>query len=417
MEIEAEVDYDIIMLALPRWDGQYSSTAYSLAQELSTYTRVFYVDNPFTFKDYVARRHDPQILRRKDALLHGRNIFHNPIEGNNNLIAVTPRLTFPINWMSAGGLYDFMSGRNDKILFDALSEIIKAYQVKKFVFINSFNPLFARHFPAGFRPSLNIYHCVDDISKSEYIAKHGTRLEREAVRKADLTLVTSMELKRLKEQDSAHVYYHPNAANVALFQHAYNGSLSKPADLNDIPSDAKVILYMGNICHRIDYELLKKIASRHNDKYLVMVGPKSNDSWLKYGLDKLENVIFTGTRPLGELPRYVAFSHCCIIPFLCIPLTRSIYPLKINEYLSGGKPVVTTNFSEDIANFGEVAHVSEDHDAFVAAIGRAIAEDSPEHAERRVKYAAGNNWQARAKQLVEIIAENLVNNGRAKQGA
>ncbi len=415
MDTVAKVDYDIIMLALPRWDGQYSSTAWSLAQELSSYTRVFYVDNPFTFKDYLTRRNTQQIQRRKEALLHGRDIFTNPIPGNKNLIAVTPRLTLPINWMSAGSLYDMMSKRNDRILFAALTETIRVHAIKKFVFINSFNPIFARNFPADFRPLLNIYHCVDDISKSEYISKHGTRLESEAVRKADLTLVTSMELKRLKEQDSARVYYHPNAANVALFQQAYNGSPTKPEELNAITPDTKVILYMGNICHRIDYELLRKVALHHSDKYLVMVGPRSNDGWTKYGLDKLTNVIFTGTKPLAELPRYVAYSHCCIIPFLCIPLTRSIYPLKINEYLSGGKPVVTTNFSEDIANFGEVARVSDDHEAFIAAIGKAIADDSPEQAERRVQYAAGNNWEARAKQLVEIIAENLVNDGRATQ--
>jgi len=45
-------EIDIIMLALARWDGHYSSTAFSLAKELSRYNRVFYIDNPFTLITY-----------------------------------------------------------------------------------------------------------------------------------------------------------------------------------------------------------------------------------------------------------------------------------------------------------------------------------------------------------------------------
>jgi teichuronic acid biosynthesis glycosyltransferase TuaH len=398
-----KVDYDIIMLALPRWDGQYSSTAYSLAQALSQYTRVFYIDNPFTVKDFISQRKSKQIEKRKDALVRGKNIFTIPSTDFPNLVAVTPRLVLPINWLSAGAVYDTLSGINDQILFSSIQKILKEYGVKDFVFINSFNPLFARRFPSWFKPRLTIYHCVDDISKSEYISKHGTRLEAEAVKKADLTLVTSMELKRLKLKESSNVYYHPNAANVELFQQSFFNDVAKPLEMQKIPTGKKSILYMGNICHRLDYELLRKIAEKHSDKYLVMVGPKSNDNYKKAGLDQLPNIIFTGSKQLKELPAFVRYSDCCIIPFLCITLTRSIYPLKINEYLSGGKPVVTTNFSEDIANFAHVAFVSSSHEEFLVNIDRAILEDSKEKAEGRVKYSSSNNWNSRAIQLLEII--------------
>jgi teichuronic acid biosynthesis glycosyltransferase TuaH len=398
-------DFDIVMLALPRWDGQYSSTAYSLAQALSVYTRVFYIDNPFTLKDFITQRKSAQIRRRRKALLRGHDIFTTPISGNNNLVAVTPQLTLPINWLPAGLVYDTLSGLNDRIVYRAVSKLLQHFDVRRFVFINSFNPLFGRFFPARFRPLLTIYHSVDDISKSEYIAVHGTRLENEAVSKADFTIVTSMELKRLKEKHSRNVHYLPNAANVGLFQTAFSFHGSRPAELATVPESRKVILYMGNICHRLDYELLRRVALEHPGKTLVMVGPTSVDYFKKAGLDRMPNVIFTGSKKLEELPVYVAASSCCIIPFVCNQLTRSIYPLKINEYLSGGKPVVTTNFSEDILNFGEVAFVSETHDDFVNNIQLAIDTDSPQAAETRMQYAAGNNWDARATQLLETIED------------
>lgn len=214
------LDFDIVILALPRWDGLYSSTAYSLAQALSEHTRVFYIDNPFTWKDYLVRSKSEQILKRKRALLRGKDRYTTPDVRYPNLVAVTPALIYPNNWLPAGFFYDTLSKVNDGIVHRALTGLMRDYQVKNFVFINSFNPLFGRYFSGLHKPLLNIYHCVDDISKSVYVAKHGTRLESEAVRRADLTLVTSMELKRLKSLESPNVYYLPNAANVELFQHS-----------------------------------------------------------------------------------------------------------------------------------------------------------------------------------------------------
>jgi teichuronic acid biosynthesis glycosyltransferase TuaH len=403
-------DYDLIILALPRWDGLYSSTAYSLAKELSRHTRVFYVDNPFTLKDYISQGKTENILKRRNALLYGTDAFAIPDPAFPDLITVTPRLVLPINWLPPGKIYNFLSHRNDGIIFQVFEQLIKKYAVKRFVFINSFNPLFGKYFPKRFKPALRLYHCVDDISKSEYISKHGTYLESEMVKKADLTLVTSMELKKLKSKESPEVYYHPNAADVELFQKAL-GNLPKPVEMITVPEASKVIFYMGNICHRLDYELLQKIVLNNPDKYLVMVGPRTNDNYKKAGLDRQSNVIFTGRKNLEELPAFIKYSHCCIIPFLCIPLTKSIYPLKINEYLSAGKPVVTTNFSEDIAKFAGIAQVSASHEDFLLNIDKAIATDSPEKAAERTRYAAGNNWKARAIELIEIVNSKIKNYG------
>jgi glycosyltransferase involved in cell wall biosynthesis len=399
--------FDIVILALPRWDGLYSSTAYSLAQALSEHTRVFYIDNPFTWKDFLARRNSPQISKRKRALLRGKDRFTVPEKDRPNLIAVTPELVYPNNWMPEGFFYNMVSKWNDGIVNRTLKDLIKQYGVKDFVFINSFNPLFGRYFSGLQKPLLNIYHCVDDISKSVYISKHGTRLESEMIRKADLTLVTSRELMRLKQADSSHVYYLPNAANVDLFQQSFRMQFARPKELQSVPEGSKIIMYMGNICHRLDYDLLKKIARRFENYFLVMIGPTTNDNYKKAGLDKLPNVIFTGNKKLEELPAYLHFAACCIIPFQLIPLTRSIYPLKINEYLSAGKPVVTTNFSEDIATFANIAFVSQSHDDFVDNIETAILEDTDEKATERIAYAAQNNWNSRAIELVKILKSNI----------
>jgi teichuronic acid biosynthesis glycosyltransferase TuaH len=411
------LDCDIVMLALPRWDGPYSSTAYSLAKALSKHVRVFYVDNPVTVKEYFVKRNTEQIKYRKNALLYGTDIFSIPDLEHPNLFTVTPRLTLPINWLNAGFIYDSLSKLNDAIVSEALNKVIKMFAIRKYILVNSFNPLFGRYPSLNVKPELTVYQSVDDISQSPYLDKHGPRLEDEAVRKADFTIVTSTELKRLKSAHSEHVYLLPNAANVSLFQRAAIHALPIPAEIQALPRDKKIIVYTGNICHRLDYELLVKIAKNHCDKILLMVGPFANLNYKTAGLDKLPNVVFTGRKKIDELPAYLQYSDCTIIPFLCNQLTKSIYPLKINEYLSAGKPVVTTNFSEDIASFRNVANVAENHDEFLTMIDKAIYEDTAEERAHRISVSSNNNWEARAHHFIEITGEFLKqsNDRRTKQ--
>src|SRR6187399_652951 len=100
---------DIIMLALPRWDGPYSSTAFSMAKELARSNRVFYIDNPFTFKDVVSGMKLPQIRRRLPSLLRGRNAVKNLSDEGRQLYCVTPPPMFPANFLPAGTSYEILS--------------------------------------------------------------------------------------------------------------------------------------------------------------------------------------------------------------------------------------------------------------------------------------------------------------------
>jgi len=405
--LKDSMDYDIIILATARWDGGYSSTSYSLAKALSDRTRVFYVDNPFTVKHYLTHRNSDQIKKRKNALLYGKDLFMRPDPSHPNLYNVTPRMVLPINWLPKGAMYDALSKVNDNIVGEALSKTIDDFQIKRFVFINCFNPHFGRYFSWKQKPMATIYYNVDDMSQGPYVKKHGVYLEADAMKKADFTMVTSAELMKLSGRYSDKVFLLPNAANIKLFQRAFRDVFPVPREIAAVAENKKVICYIGNICFRLDYELLCRIAKEHSDKILLMVGPFANDSYKTSGLSEFRNVVFAGRKNLDELPAYLQHSDCCIIPFLCNQLTKSIYPLKINEYLSAGKPVVSTAFSEDIRSFDQIIHVSETHARFVNDINRAISTDSEAKALKRVTYASPNNWDDRARQFTDLVEDFL----------
>lgn len=392
---------DIICLSLSRWDSAISSPALSLAKEFAKNNRVFYIDHPFSWKDYFSTANKAQIEDRKPALLQGKAIYLNPATLPENLTVVTPRLTLPVNFLPKGFLYTTLSRYNNRIIADTIRKIIKDYSVKEYVYINFFDPYFLQQLPADIKPWRNVYQSMDDISQVAYSNRHGTRLEEEAVKHADYTLCTSKELTRLKSAFSPNVYFHPNAAETGIFKRAVTEDLPVPEELRDIKTP--VIGFTGSVEYRSDFELLKKVAEYHSDKTLVFVGPVQTEEHIQVGLDRLPNVRFVGPRHITELAAYLRLFSCVLIPYRKNTLTKSIYPLKINEYLAAGKPVIATHFSEDIYSFRDVAYIVDSHEEFLQAIDQAIAENDLNRMNARIAVAEQNTWTARVEQFWKII--------------
>jgi len=393
---------DVIIISTSRWDNPYSSVGFSFAKEFAKNNRVFYIDHPFSLNDVVSQYSEGNVVKsRLSALFLGKDTYRQIPGLPANLTIVTPKAILPINWLKEGVAYNIFWKLNEKVIQGALRKTIKDYKIKDYVFFNSFDPFYFKTIPHDIKPLIKVYQTIDDITQEPYVARHGVRLEKENIINSDVSMGTSKELTRIISKYSSKAYCMPNAADFSLFQKAAQEKLPRPKELAGITQ--KVICYTGNIGTRINYELLKKVALIHSDKVLIMVGPVSNDGYKEAGLDKLPNFKLTGSRDISELPAYLQHSDCLLIPFEYSVLTKSIYPLKINEYLTAGKPVVATAFSEDIQDFGDVAYIAKTDDEFVSAIQQAIQEDSPERIQKRIEKAERNSWQARVASFWDIV--------------
>jgi teichuronic acid biosynthesis glycosyltransferase TuaH len=398
-------DCDVVIISTSRWDNPYSSVGFSFAKEFAKNNRVFYIDHPFSLNELASQYNNNDVVKsRLSALLFGKSPYRK-IDGlPENLTIVTPQVTLPINWLKEGYLYNMLWKLNERVVLSTLRKLLKDFNVKKYVLFNSFDPFYLTKIPADIRPLVKIYQTIDDITQETYIARHGIRLEREAIINSDVSFGTSKELTKLISRYSSTVFCVPNAADFTLFQKAVTDKLERPKELIGISK--KVICYTGNIGSRINYGLLRKVALSHSDKLLLMVGPVSNDDHKDHGLDQLPNVLMTGARDISQLPAYLQHSDCLLIPFEYSTLTKSIYPLKINEYLTAGKPVVATAFSEDIQDFSDVAYIAKTEEEFLLKIEQSIQENNPAKIKERVAKAALNTWQARVN-LFWDIAESV----------
>jgi glycosyltransferase involved in cell wall biosynthesis len=164
--------------------------------------------------------------------------------------------------------------------------------------------------------------------------------------------------------------------------------------------------YVGQIADKLDFELVEALARARPRWSFVFVG----DVWetrrvQARALDALPNVHFLGRRAYHELPGYLRAFDVCAMPHRCTPLTRSMDPIKLYDYLATGKPIVSTPVA-GIERFRDVIYVGDTAQAFVAGVESALQEP-PALRERRLDYARHNTWSRRGRETWSLIAEHL----------
>ncbi len=394
--------YDIIINTLFRSDNAFSSVSLSFAKELAKTHRIFYVNHPYSVKDIWDLRRNEKLRQRLPTILRG-GVFYEKLETiPENFVVATPPPTIPINFLSNNGLYKTMYHYNKQVLLMAIKHVINDNKIKDFIYMTCYDPFFVPVLPKEIGAALNIYQCIDDISTEAYIAKHGIRLEEEAARDSDITLVTSTNLWRHFRTIQPETYIMHNAVDISIFKNLYYRDIERPAEIKDIKT--KIIGFTGNLDDvRLDYRLIRRLAEGHPDKTLLLVGPINSPKVYSEGLDKMPNVILTGAKTIYEVPSYLKFMDVAILPSLINKMSRSVYPLKINEYLAAGKSAIATSFSDDIRCFQPYIRIADSHDHFVQLIDEAIADYSESKVQQRMAIGESNTWSDRVSEFWDIV--------------
>ncbi len=389
----------VVMQTLFRADDQLNSTTLNLAKELAKQKTVIFVEHAFTVKDYLSEQHQAPFKRRMK--LWRKGIYsEQPFKEHPNLHVVYPLPVFPYNFLPAGNLLDKRINKICRQIWKRVDALLDRLEVSEFTYINSFDPLFGKCLSQK-KVQLKMYHCVDNIAAEGYIAKHGVRAEVEFARDADMVITTSKKLHHKMSVINDQSFLVPNASDYDHFQ-------VEEIDVEINIIDGPKILYVGSIDQRIDYEIMITCAQKNPGWQFVFVGPINLREFPDRGYDllNLPNAHHLGARRYEDVPSVVNASDVCLIPFLRNDLTEAIYPLKVNEYLSCGKPVVTSNFS-DLSDFTGVISVYSGADDLTSKLKNALTNTSDHAVGIRKQFAAKNTWQHRAKKLMDLIESKL----------
>jgi hypothetical protein len=168
-------------------------------------------------------------------------------------------------------------------------------------------------------------------------------------------------------------------------------------------SNKPIVGYFGAIAEWFDTELLHYIAQNRPQYNFILigstVGSKISD------LKKLSNVFFLKEINYNELPSYLYYFNVCIIPFKITPLTIATNPVKFYEYISSGKPVVSTKLPE-LEKYTNYCYLANTKDEFVTFLDKALAENDFDIIKNRINLAKKNSWASRYKQI-KMACDNL----------
>jgi glycosyltransferase involved in cell wall biosynthesis len=223
--------------------------------------------------------------------------------------------------------------------------------------------------------------------------------EKELVRTADLVTVTAKTLERKWASQARRVLVAGNGADFDFFAERTRAN----DRLSEVPGP--IIGYYGGLASWFDFDLVAAVARARPDWQFVIIGGTFDDEAVK--LDGIANLMRIGHLPYKDLPEYLFHFDVCLIPFRVNDITKATDPIKLYEYLSVGKPVVTTPLPE-IAHHGDYVYISRDPQEFLVNVERALAESDPSLAERRINAARANTWQARVDAMRAAFADLCV---------
>jgi teichuronic acid biosynthesis glycosyltransferase TuaH len=303
-----------------------------------------------------------------------------------------------LNFMPEGFLYRAAMKLNQQLVVNRIKKIIKKHNIKEYTFINSYN----FHYPNigdYLKPTLKVYHCVDPLI-SPFDLKHGLISEKHVVETSDVIICSSKQLYLEKKAINPETYFVPNAADIFHSQKALDPNLAVADIIAAIPKP--VIGYFGNIERRIDFDMMKIVAAQNPDKNFVFVGPQGK-IYIPDWFFNTPNIHLTGRMPYGAMPSILKGFDVALLPFKKDEVSRTIFPLKLFEYLGAGKAVVSTDFNDDLRDFTKdtVAYCST-ADEFTAAINNALKQDDT-MLQKRLAVAADNTWDKRAAEFSEIL--------------
>ncbi len=392
----------IIFLGNTRFDGDIKSTSFFIAQNLAKDNRVFFLDYPFTLKDYLKTNFnsDELKLRKKQFSPFAGGIIDTDV--TNLKIVVTPPV-LPINFIPEGIIYRALLTINQKIIARRLKRILRKIGVKDFLYINAFN----FHYPdiaKELKPTLCIYQCVDPMIVP-YDMKHGIISEDKLVKQSDVVICTSKALYVEKRVQNRNTYFVPNGAD--LGRSSLDTYMAYPVHEKLTSVSNPIIGYLGTIERRIDYTLVQQVINANLDKSFVFAGPIAEE-FVPISFYKMPNVHFLGPIAHGDVEQVISNFDIAIIPFKKDEVSKTIFPIKLFEYLSAGKAVIATDFNDDLKDYTEnCVQYCNNATSFSAAINEALLHNNDDMKQMRKSLARKNTWEIRAEQISGILSSHL----------
>jgi hypothetical protein len=379
---------DIIIFALPSWEGDYIKSTVELTKEFvknDKVNNILYVDYQYTLKDVVTKFKEISILK-----IFG---LKKRISKYNNINVYTPIPLLPINWIKNKTIFSIGAKINSFLLKIGIKKQIKKLQLSNIVVINAFNPVYGYYLNKKLKEIKTIYYCYDEISVCNWINTHGSTYEKKFIKQIDLVICSSTNLVKEKQKYNNNIITIKNGVPFEKYYKYFDANR-----FNNITTP--IIGYSGSIDNRINYDLLKYCIEHIPNATFKLVGRITDNR--AYELKHYNNVIFTGALNQIDYAKELNTFHVGIIPFIRNEFTINSNVLKIYDYFAAGLPVITTDFG-DLSDFESEINITNDFNNFTNNIKSSILHINAV----RATTAKMHSWTNRANIFINEIYNKI----------
>lgn len=205
------------------------------------------------------------------------------------------------------------------------------------------------------------------------------------------------------------VKYRGSDKNIILLKNAVNiedfkiekPQIPPPPIAKILEKQKPIIGYYGCIVDEwFDYELLSETAKYHPEFEFVCIGIKAGKN--VEDMFKIDNITYIPKIKYQEIPKYAIFFDIAIIPFQRNLITANTSPVKLFEYMSLQKPIITTSINE-CKNYKSCL-IADTPQEFVNAIHKALSLKSDlDYLNLLNTEAQANTWEDRIGKLINLL--------------
>lgn len=376
---------DFIFTSLQSWDVSIGSTVREIAKEVAKKNRVLFINSPLDIRTFYGEENITETVFRRNVIKSGQISIRQPHE--NIWLIDFPFTLLPVQFLPDGYLFDIVNRWNNRRIYTESYKIAKQLDFKDYIlFID--NDLYRSFYAAEYlKPQLSIFYYRDHLQKI-YWERHAPRLRSRICAKSDLVLTNSDTFREfLHSFNPKNTYSVGQGVNLEQFD--IKKQYHIPDDIARISHP--IIGYTGYLTSaRLDLDLIYNIAKSRPNYSFVLVGPE-DDAFVKHSLHQLNNVYFLGEKKYDLIPAYIQSFDVCINPQIVNEVTNGNYPLKIDEYLSMGKPVAATD-TDFMRIFGDTCWRCNDLRTYVEAIDEALHVNTQEAIKKRIEMANLHSW-------------------------
>jgi GT2 family glycosyltransferase len=369
----------------------------------------------FSIIDWTFRFQRPQQLMLQFAA-HGHRVFYlniseflspnaipkfslqpvqlaQPMPGiKNNLFEVRLAMRYPLDLFDQG-----LGERDVESVIGSIEELRRAENINDaigYVMMPSWGAV-ARAAQSRWGWKI-VYDCMDEWENFPRVKPEALALEKQLVDECDLLVVTAARLQEKWNALGRNSVLARNAVDYDFYE--------RNCVPNDLLADTPhpIVGFYGAIADWFDVRLMAEIAQARPAYTFILLGGIFDVDVTP--LRNLRNVKLLGQQPYETMPKYLHHFDACIIPFKVNSITEATDPVKMYEYLSGGKPVVSIRLPE-LDPYREHIYLADNGTEFIAQLDRAISETAPETIQTRKALAKQHTWANRYRQIDRALTE------------